>query len=124
MMRVVHDEPKMYGRIALQFGISGDRTDLKGQYSQFMFQPNHLRIEYRVTRTGVWLEDSWTISGYRRLKDGSVSATSRHKRDSRFGQTQSNTPDWVMELAEKYRPGRTATTANAANDTTLFLIDP
>jgi hypothetical protein len=29
-----------------------------------------------------------------------------------------------MELAEKYRPGRTATTPSAANDTTLFLIEP
>jgi len=124
MMRVVHDEPKTYGRIALQFGISGDRTDMKGQYSQFMFQPDHLRIEYRMTRTGVWLEDSWTVSGLDRLKDGSVSTKSRHKTDSRFGQGRSNTPDWVMELAEKYRPGRMATTQSASNDTTLFLIEP
>jgi len=121
MMRVVHDEPKMYGRIALQFGISGDRTDLQGQYSAFMFQPEHLRIEYRVTRTGEWLEDSWTLYGPRVLASGKLSQKSRHKLDGYFGRYHNgDLPDWVQELAEKYRPGRTYVAPNASSDTTLI----
>lgn len=121
MMRVVHDEPRQYGRIAVQFGLYGDRDEMQAQHSRYQFVPNHLRIEYRMSRTGVWLEDSWTLSGPRVLKNGALSQNSNHKRDGYFGRTSSDpSPDWVMEIAEKYRPGNTAPAPNASSDTTLF----
>ena len=116
MMRVVHDETKPYGRIALQFGLSGDRDDLRAQHSQFMFQPNHLRIEYKMNRSGAWHEDSWTITGPRRLKGGGLSGKSIHKIDGYFHRLM-DVPDWVKEVAAKYVPSNTSI-GRVADDTT------
>lgn len=124
MMRVVHDEPKIHGRVTLQFGLSGDRDQVQAQSSKHRFLPDLLIVEYRLSRTGVWLENGWTLHGPRVLADGGTSVKIRLKRDGYFGRTSVTynvaIPTWVMEVAEKYRPGNTPTEPKASNDTTLI----
>lgn len=120
MMRVVHDEPRTYGRISIEFGLYGDRSPIQAQHSQYQFLPNLLTVEYRMNRVGVWLEDAWTVYGWRVLASGKESRKTRLKLDGYFGRMlDADIPDWVKGVAEKYRPGNTRPTT-ASSDTTLI----
>jgi hypothetical protein len=120
MMRVVHDEPKATGSITLQFGLYGERPEMEARYSKQSLLPNRLVLRYRMNREGEYLEDSWLLSGPRVLSDGRLSQKITLKTDGGFDLRYYDPPDWVKELAEKYRPGRTYVAPNASSDTTLI----
>lgn len=105
MMRVVHDETKPYGRITLSFGLSGDVEQVKASYSDYVIQPDSLRVEYRMSRQGVWSADDWTLNGPRVLSDGSLSKKIRAKRTGQFARLgRDDSPAWIQQIAEKYQP--------------------